>query len=584
MLQKKNSFEELLVRFQQLNKRCRDQQKTKLKVALLADCSVQHLSQLLQVLFHDSGIDTETYEGPIGNIELEVLDNHSGLYKFAPQLVFILRSTQAFRNLFYVAKGKAQLVHEMLAKTAALIGKLAMRADIRVIHSNWVLPFERLFGNYDVFVDESLFRVVADINFGLTKLIMEKRNTMLLDLESLASWHGKKDWFDERLWFHSKYPASPVFLPAIAQAIVDIQIAATVRTVKCIVLDLDNTIWGGIVGDDGVNGIVLGGVGEGEAYVNFQNYLLELKKRGIVLAICSKNDETTARRVFRENSQMILKESDIAVFVANWDAKVDNIRAIQSALNLSFDSILFLDDNAFERNAVRHFLPDVMVWDLPEDPADYVKGISEIGAFEASSFTAEDRTRSDMYIQESQRKQAQGTFTDLGEYLRSLEMKATLLRFDSANMKRIVQLIQRSNQFNLTGYRYSEAECRQFMENEREYFPFYVSLRDKFGDYGIISIVMLKKQKPDLLIDTWLMSCRVLARGVEQYAMNFVFDYALKNGMKRVIGQYQPTDKNAMVKDFFAQFGFQCVTGSSGKRWELTTDSYQQKSVAIVSL
>jgi len=275
---------------------------------------------------------------------------------------------------------------------------------------------------------------------------------------------------------------------------------------------------------------------------------------------------------------MVLKRDDITVFMANWENKADNIRQIRDTLQIGFDSMVFLDDNSFERNLVREFLPDVIVPELPEDPADYISAISKLNLFEVTAFSREDVSRSALYKEEAGRREAQSSFTDINDFLKSLEMRASVVRFQEEEISRIEQLFQRSNQFNLTTHRYSEAECRAMMKNEPGCIPLQISLQDRFGAHGLISIVVAWPQADTLCISDWLMSCRVLGRGVEQYVMNHVFATARDLGLKTVSGDYLPTAKNAMVKDFWARFGFEHVGGTA---WRMPVANYQPTPVHI---
>ena len=260
---------------------------------------------------------------------------------------------------------------------------------------------------------------------------------------------------------------------------------------KCVVLDLDNTLWGGVIGDDGLEGIALGEFDEGEAFVGFQKFIRELKRRGIILAVVSKNEHANAVLPFREHPHMALKEEDISVFVANWDNKADNIRLIQKTLNIGFDSLVFLDDNPFERNIVREFLPEVVVPELPEDPSLYLQSLADLNLFETASFSEADLQRADQYREEAQRELTKTHFTNINDYLTSLGMEIRLERFNAFNLPRIAQLIQRSNQFNLMTRRYGEAACEAMMKDP-SVAPLTLRLADKFGDYGLISVVILK--------------------------------------------------------------------------------------------
>ena len=297
------------------------------------------------------------------------------------------------------------------------------------------------------------------------------------------------------------------------------------RVVKCVVLDLDNTLWGGVIGDDGLEGIQLNSHGDGEAFYRFQLFLRELLKRGIILAVCSKNEMANALLPFEKHPEMVLKRDDIACFVANWNDKADNIRHIRETLNIGFDSMVFLDDNAFERDLVRTLVPGVIVPDLPEDPADYVRAISELNLFETTTFSAEDLQRSELYRLEGLRRSEQASFGSLDEFLKSLKMQMTIARFDPYHLPRIAQLIQRSNQFNLTTRRLTEADCADLM-NDASFIPLYAKLTDRLGDHGLIAVVILERLEGELAIRDWLMSCRVLKRGVEQALMKEVFQQA----------------------------------------------------------
>jgi len=302
----------------------------------------------------------------------------------------------------------------------------------------------------------------------------------------------------------------------------------------------------------------------------------DLKKRGILLAVCSKNDQAVALRPFREHPDMILKEEDITVFIANWQNKAENIRSIKEILNIGYDSMVFLDDNSFERQTVREQLPELIVPELPEDPALFLRALAELNLFESASHSELDGERSSVYREQAQRQVAEKSFSDPAQYLKSLEMKISLSRFDDLYMPRIVQLMQRSNQFNLMTCRFNQAECEKMRGDLLHYYPFYVKLQDKYGDNGLISVVILKLEGRTIEIIEWLMSCRVLVRGVEQFTMNFVFELAVRHRAEKVAGRYRATDKNAMVKDFYVQFGFQkTACGPEETAWELEVPRYR---------
>jgi FkbH-like protein len=553
-----------------------------LRLAVLSDAAVPQLVPLLQVLLARKGVRAEIYLAEYDSIELDVFNAESKLYDFAPDTVIILNSLGALRLKYHRdVAARAQFSEAVAAHTAAVWDAFRTRSSAVIIQSNYVLPYERYFGNFDHKVPEAFYPTVLRLNAAISAMAQDRSHVLINDVEALASYVGRGHWCDDRLWTLAKAFCALEHLPLVAQNIADVVLANTGCVVKCVVVDLDNTLWGGVIGDDGLEGIVIGPFGDGEPFYRLQYYLLELKRRGVVLAVCSKNDPETALEPFKRHPEMVLKEEDVAVFVANWNPKPDNIRHIKETLNIGLDSMVFLDDNPFERNLVRASLPGVIVPELPEDPADYVRVLSELNLFEVTSFSEEDRRRADLYRENASRESLRIGFSDITEYLRSLDMQVTLRRFDGFHLPRIAQLLQRSNQFNLTTRRYTLAECEAMMADGNTCLPLYVSLRDKLGDNGLISVVILKPRTPVLEIDSWLMSCRVLGRGVEQYAMNWVVAFARVHGCQTVVGTYIPTAKNGMVKEFYAQFGFERVEERAGGEtvWELNVLSYEPATV-----
>lgn len=556
----------------------------KLKIALMADFSSQQLTLVLKTLFHKSNITADILEAEFDSMDHMILAQDSPLEVFAPDVVVLLESTQALRNRYHSFKGTA---HEFAAEKAQELEmrwhKIRQKCPKAVIlQTNYVLPYERPFGNYGNRVPDTFLSAVQSINESIAKSSLSGFNIFRLDMDTIASYVGKKVWFDERLWSLYKYPCSLEFLPLIAQSIVDVALALRGCAIKCVIVDLDNTLWGGIVGDDGVDGIQLGHGEEGEAFLLFQAFLLDLKKRGVLLAVCSKNDPENARAPFMSRSEMILKLDDFAVFVANWEDKPGNIRMIQETLNIGFDSLLFLDDSAFERNFVRQTLPEVVVPEMPEDPAEFVKFLTELNLFEVASHSEADGSRTQMYQEEFQRTQLKTNFQDHDDYLRSLDIKIQLERCSSRQLSRMAQLLQRSNQFNLATRRFTEAQCEAFMSDEAGALPLCVTLQDKFGDYGMISCVVVTWGKDEAVIEEWAMSCRVLFRGVEQCIMNHIVEQAKQRGLRRLVGRYILTDKNKMVKNFYKEFGFEQsgdVAGDGSQRWTLDVSLYQPKKV-----
>jgi FkbH-like protein len=548
------------------------------RVALLSDSAPQYLTPLFRTLLCRSGIRAEMYEADYGTSELEVLDPASGLYAFKPDVVVMANAVFTLRDRYYAFKGdRTQFAGDQMNTIASLWSALRARSNAAIIQTNYVVPNERLFGNYDHRVGISLASAVVTLNQKITEGARTASDVFVCDIDHLAAYYGRKHWLDEKMWLLGKAFCAFEYLPHVVQSAVDIILSLNGDGVKCVVLDLDDTLWGGIIGDDGLEGIRLGHLGDGEAFVNFQHFLRGLKERGILLAVCSKNDPDTALLPFRRHPEMVLREQDITVFVANWVSKAENIRQIREALNLSFSSLVFLDDNPFERAVVRDELPEVVVPELPEDPADYVRCLTELNLFETTSYSPLDAARADLYRVGAQRKLAEKQFANPEDHLKSLEMKVTCRRFEPFHLPRIAQLLQRSNQFNLLTRRYNQTECEAFMHDTAGWLPIYLSLRDKYGDNGLISVVIARLDTPVMSIEEWVMSCRVLARGVEQFTMDFLFDEARKRGVELVRARYAPTAKNGMVKNFFGTFGFRNVGESADGAidWELETAAYR---------
>jgi FkbH-like protein len=552
------------------------------RLAVLGDASTQNLVKLLRVLLARGGVRAEIWEAGFDTIETEAFNPESELYRFKPEAVVILSSLGAFRHRYYTSEDKRSFAGQTAERLTSVWDAIRQRVSGPIVQAGVVLPLERLYGHYDHKVPQSLHGSAAELNARLARASAERPGVFFADVDHVAGVIGKAAFLDERLWTLAKQPSSLEHMPALAKALVDILLASLGRQVKCVVLDLDNTLWGGVIGDDGLEGIRIGHVGDGEAFENFQLFLRELGRRGILLAVCSKNTAEVAIRAFREHPGMILREEHIAAFVANWDDKATNIRLIRERLNIGFDSMVFLDDNPFERNLVRELLPEVIVPELPEDPSEYVAAISRLNLFETSSHSALDGQRAELYRVEAQREAEKQRLGSPEAYLKSLDMKIKIARFDRFNLPRIAQLLQRSNQFNLMTRRLSQADCERVMLDEQGHEPFYVCLGDRFGDHGLISVVVLREERPRLVVDEYVMSCRVLQRGVEEHVMNRIFEIARDRSLDSVSGAYRPTAKNAMVKDFFSLFGFlKTSDGADGTTWALDVADYAPRATHI---
>jgi FkbH-like protein len=527
------------------------------RVAVLGFATTQYYTAVLKGLGKASGYPLVTYEPEYNTVHQTILDPESGLYSFGADFVVVLTAVQALRDVLLSVDvpERVDAAEREARQLVSIVKRAAEIPGVVVVVNEYVAPYERAWGNLSRYVEGSLPNAVQRVNERLRELAAETENVYTVDTDYVASWVGKKAWFDERLWFYSKSFCHPEALPHVASQALDILRAVKGRSVKCVALDLDNVLWGGLIGDDGLEGIQLGHLGVGEAFVRFQTWLKELKRRGIILGVCSKNDPERAREPFRAHTDMVLTDEDISCFIANWDDKAQNLRELASRLNIGLDSIVFLDDSAFERNLVRDLVPDVCVPELPTDPADFVPYLESLNLFEATQFSEEDRKRANFYRANVLRETEQARFADVGEYLVSLEMEAEFERFDDLHLPRIAQLVQRTNQFNLTTIRHSPGELKEFAE-DTDHFPYYVTLSDRFGDNGLISVVIAKRDGDALDLVTWLMSCRVISRRLEEFVLDQLVEVARELGVGTLRGRYVPTKKNGLVAKHYEKLGF----------------------------
>jgi len=529
-----------------------------LKMAIISNCTTKQLVALIDLFLFGAGVEADIYEPEYGLLRQEIIDENSGLYQANPKVVFLAANRRDLANRPEPsAEGKQ--VDELVAleskQWSELWNAAHGRLHCQIIQNNFTLPPWRSFGNYERRQAGSMGRFIARLNDSLGDIA--PAYVTIHDVDHLASTAGRWRWDDPRFFHQAKLPCDPECLVDYAHSVASLILAQLGLAKKCLVLDLDNTLWGGVIGDDGLGGIRLGqGNAEGEAFIEFQTYLQALRRRGVLLAICSKNDERNALEVFDKHTEMVLRRNDISSFVVNWDDKAGNIRNIARQLNIGLDSLVFVDDNPAERAIVRQAVPEVAVPELPEDVTGYIRALEQHRYFQTIGVAAEDFQRTEYYQADSMRRKAQASTTDMPAFLRSLEMTARIGPISSATLERSAQLLQRSNQFNLTTRRRSAAELMALVDSP-DWITRTVSLADRFGDNGLISVILGVVKGDRLEIDTWLMSCRVLKRGVEQFALNHLAQAALDRGLKALYGVYVPTSKNALVRDHYATLGFE---------------------------
>lgn len=551
---------------------------TTIKIALLGDSATQLLNQSIKGYGYDLGFNFNIYEADYNQIDRQILDPSSELYRFAPEFVIIFQGTQKLSKKFANLNKTEKVIFadNHLAEVRNYYSSITASLKAKVIYLNFAEINDSVFGNFSNKTDLSFLYQLRKINFELMNLARACKNLFICDKALINSTFGHSYGFDPKMYYSADMTLSIDVLPWISKSIGDCIAAISGKFKKCLILDLDNTTWGGIIGDDGIENIEVGDLGLGKAFTELQLWVKQLKERGIIIAVCSKNEEAIAKEPFEKHPDMVLRLEDIAVFVANWNNKADNIRYIQSILNIGFDSMVFLDDNPFERNMVRANIPDILVPELPEDPALYVDYLTRLNLFETASFSEEDELRNKQYQEEAGRVIAQKNFANEDEFLASLNMTSKVRPFNSFNFPRVAQLSQRSNQFNLRTVRYTEEEVQLIADSPR-YITLTFNLNDKFGDNGLICVIVLEKRENTLFIETWLMSCRVLKRGMENFTLNTIVAIARKNKFGKITGEYLPTAKNGMVKDHYQKLGF---TGS-GNVWELDVTGYEEKKCFI---
>jgi len=548
-----------------------------IRLAILGGYSLYPLHELVEHLCAVQGTPVELWLGDYDNYMAEIMDESSELYAFAPQVVLLLPAENRCKYSGRLTDDRATQQAEAVATAEAILDltrKVNARTGAEVLLANFRLPAGHDLGAYRARTlgSDWSFRKWVNLELGLQSPAFVR----ICDVEFLAARIGGLQARDPRGWFETKQPGAPALLVALARETAHLIASLKRAPKKVLVLDLDNTLWGGVVADDGLEGIELGDTSpRGEAFKAFQKYIASLKQRGVLLAVCSKNDFNKAAEPFEKHPEMVLRMADIVNFKANWEPKSENIRRMGPELNLGLDSFVFVDDNPAEIDIVRQFVPEVTTILLGPDPSEYVSHLQDCRLFEPGSITAEDVERTNQYRAEAERKALESSVTDMDSYLSSLDMEGTISEFTAVDAPRLSQLINKSNQFNLTTRRRSEAEVLAVMNNPA-LVGYSMRLKDRFGDHGLISIVIGQVVDGTLKIDTWLMSCRVLKRQVEEEVLNELARLAKARGCHRLEGVYLPTAKNDMVRDFYSRMGMTLLAESDTRReFELRLDNFQ---------
>ncbi len=551
------------------------------KIAVLGGSTTHDIIMILELFLLDRGIRPEFYECEYAQYWEDVMFDNPELKEFAPDIIYIHTSNRNIRQ-YPVLSMNEEEVNGLLAADYdhfhMMWGKIENTYHCPVIQNNFEYPFYRMLGNADATDIHGRVNYINRLNEMFAAYARDHKDFFIQDINYLSAAYGLDKWSDPLYWHMYKYALSMEAIPTLAYNLSNIIKSIYGKNKKALALDLDNTLWGGIVGDDGVEGIEIGPeTSMGQVYSEFQGYLKELKDIGVILNVCSKNEEENAIGGLN-HPDGVLKPDDFIVIKANWDPKSKNLADMAGELNLLPESFVFVDDNPAEREIVRSQLHVVS----PEigSVEDYIRVIDHSGFFEVTNLSADDAKRNEMYKENAKRARLEASFDNYGDYLKSLEMKGTIKSFEPIYMERIAQLSNKSNQFNLTTRRYTRAEIEEIADSD-DYIDIYGKLEDKFGDNGVVSVVIGHKNGDVLDMDLWIMSCRVLKRDMEFAMMDELVHKAEKAGIRTIRGYYYPTAKNKMVKDFYALMGFTLIgEDEEGNRtWEFTVeDDYENKN------
>ena len=554
------------------------------KIAVFGGSTTSDIVKTLELFLLDAGVAPSFYESEYAQYFQDAMFPDETLLAFAPDVVFVHTSNRNITNWPEMTDGAEDVEAKLDAeyqKFAAMWDSIREKFRCPIIQNNFEPPFYRLLGNLDAADPRGRTRFLTRLNERFAAYAASHEGFYINDLAWVAADYGLREFSNPLFWNMYKYAMCFEAIPAFAFNTANIIKSIFGKSKKALALDLDNTLWGGVVGDDGVDGIAIGQeTGVSQSYYEFQAYLKQLKARGVILTVCSKNDRQNAIDGLN-HPEGALRPEDFIVIKANWENKDRNIVEIAHELNILPDSIVFADDNPAERAIVRAQVPGVTVPEL-EGVENYIAVLDRSGCFEVTSFTADDLKRNEMYKNNVQRAAQQAAFADYGEYLRSLEMTAIIDDFIPVYLERITQLSNKSNQFNLTTRRYTVAEMESVYHNP-DYIRLYGKLIDKFGDNGVVSVVIGRVEGKTLDLELWLMSCRVLKRDMELAMLDRLVERCRARGIETIYGNYYPTAKNNMVRELYGSFGFTKLAEDEvgNTRWALEVASYEPKNHVI---
>ena len=547
----------------------------KIRISLLSSFTINGLSEILKVKSAERNISCTVYEAPYNQYSQEILNQDSELYKFSPELTFLIIDTRnifgdIFRFPYSVSSSdRKKIVEKTNREIKNLVDKFVEKTNSKLVITKLNIPSFSPNGIIESKTEYGFHEMIKDFNNLLMKNYINSENVFVYDFQSFVSKNGEDNIFNYGQFFFGDIKISMEYLPVFGQDLMKYVIGYLGTTKKCIVLDLDNTLWGGIVGEDGFNGIKLGPEPPGNAFMEFQRVLLSLHQRGIILAINSKNNYEDAIKVIKEHPYMILKEEHFAAMRINWKDKVTNMKELVQEINIGSDSIVFIDDDPVNREFVKSIFPEILVVDISNDPSSYVSIIENIIDFSVLKITEEDKNRGKMYFKQKIINELEESTPDLQTFLSQLDLKITIKEVDKFSLPRVSQLILKTNQFNLTTKRYQELDIEK-MIHDPNFIVGCVQVEDKFGDNGITGVFIIKKENDEeWIIDTFLMSCRIMGRGIEQGIMTYIKNKAKNDKIKKIKADFFQTQKNKPIENFLPN----CEFKEEGETWTYSIKS-----------
>jgi len=558
----------------------------KKRIAVLSGSTIGDIKNILELFLLNHGIKPEFYVGQFNRFYEEAVFENAELEKFNPEIIYIHtsnRNISVFPDVGDDVNACNNKLMQVYRHFKNVWNSIQEKYKCIIIQNNFELLPYRVLGNADIYLDYGMNHFIQELNEKFYEYARTNSNFFINDINYLSSWVGLEKWSDASYWHLYKYSLNMEYIPILCHNIANIIKSILGKNKKALILDLDNTLWGGVIGDDGVENIRLGYESpEGSAFLEFQKYIKKLGDIGVLLNICSKNEPEAAEAGFSHPSS-VLNKSDFICFKANWDEKYVNVSEIVKELNIMSDSVIFIDDNPVERDSVRRFIPSIAVPEL-RNPENYINILDKSGYFEVTTLSEDDIKRAKNYKDNQARELFKTQFSDYSEYLQSLNMKCTVSGFQSKLIPRITQLINKTNQFNLTTKRYTQSEVEELLQ-DNSYITLCADLQDKFGDNGIVTAIIGKINGEILAIELWVMSCRVFKRNLEYAMFDEIVGICQKRNIRKLIGLYRPSGKNSLVKDFYKNLGFLLSYESDNEcKWEYSVPKHYQNKNKVIEV